>query len=145
MFKEFKEFLVKGNAMMMAIAFILGAAFTAIIKSLVDDIIMPVISLLTGGIDFTNLFVVIGETDKTFATLAEVEEAGVAAIKYGKFIAALITFVLVGFVLFMIVRSMNKMKKKEEEAPATTKVCDFCKLEVAIEATKCPHCTSELK
>ncbi|PID82491.1 MAG: large conductance mechanosensitive channel protein MscL [Clostridiales bacterium] len=143
MFKEFKEFLVKGNAMMMAIAFILGAAFTAIIKSLVDDIIMPVISLLTGGIDFTNLFLVIGKTDKTFATLAEVEEAGVAAIKYGKFISALITFVLVGFVLFMIVRSMNKMKKAEEEV-ATTKSCEFCKMEIAIEAKKCPHCTSEL-
>lgn len=116
MISEFKEFAVKGNAMDMAVGIILGAATTAVVGSLVADILMPIIGLFTGGVDFTNLFANLGEG--SYSTLAAAEEAGAVTLNYGRFIQAIIDFLMIAFVIFMIVRSINKMKKKAEEAPA---------------------------
>ena len=132
---EFKEFISRGSVMDMAVGIIIGGCFTAIVNSLVDDLVMPLISLLTGGYDFTKLSVVLGEGE------------GAATLNYGMFITAVINFLLVAFVIFCIIKGINKMKDKlatkEEESP-TTKKCPFCKSEIDIEATRCPHCTSEL-
>ena len=119
----------------MAVGIIIGGAFTAIVTSLVDDIVMPVLSLLTGGFDFSGLCIVLGEGENA------------ATLNYGSFIAAIINFLLISLVIFMLIKSINKLsvKKEEEEAPATTKECPFCKEQVAIAAVRCPHCTSELK
>ena len=127
----------------MAVAFIMGAAFTAIVSSLVDDLIMPIISLVTKGIDFSQLFVTLDGSK--YATLADAQEAGAAVFAYGNFINAIIQFLIVAFVVFMIVRSLNSLKKEEEEAAPTTKECNFCLSEVPLEATRCPYCTSELE
>jgi large conductance mechanosensitive channel len=116
MIKEFREFIERGNVIELAVAFVMGVAFNAIIKSFVADIIMPLVGLVTGGIDFANRFIVLGAGD--YATLAEAQEAGAATLNYGVFINAIIEFVIIAFVLFMIVRTYNRMKKKEEEAPA---------------------------
>ncbi len=145
---EFKKFIMRGNVIDLAVGVIIGGAFQAIVKSLVDDIVMPVISLATKGIDFTNKFILLGEGE--FATLAEAQEAGVAAIAYGNFINAVLNFLIMAFVIFMLIKCINKVNektsKKEEEAPAapTTKECPYCKSEIAIEATRCPNCTSQL-
>lgn len=148
-FGEFKKFIMRGNVIDLAVGVIIGAAFQAIVKSLVDDIVMPIISLATKGVDFTNKFVLLGEGE--FATLAEAQEAGVAAIAYGNFINAILNFLIMAFVIFCLVKTINKIsenaaKKEVEEAPAepTTKECPFCKSEIALEATRCPNCTSEL-
>ena len=120
MLQEFRDFIAKGNVMDMAVGIIIGAAFTAIVKSMVDDLINPIISLFMGGVDFTNMFVLLG--DGEFATLADAKEAGVATFAYGSFIMAIINFLIIAFVVFMLVRYVNKAKeaasKKEEEAPA---------------------------
>lgn len=116
MFKEFREFIERGNVIELAVAFVMGVAFNAIIKSLVDDIIMPVVGLVTGGVDFANRFIVLGAGE--FETLAAAQEAGVATLNYGVFINAIIEFLIIAFVLFMIVRTYNNMQKKKEEAPA---------------------------
>ncbi len=115
MMSEFKEFAVKGNAMDMAVGIIIGGAFGKIVSSLVGDVIMPVIGKLMGGIDFSNLFISLGEGQ--FETLAAAKEAGAATLNYGMFIQAVIDFIIIAFVIFMIVRAMNNMRKKEEEAP----------------------------
>lgn len=130
--KEFKEFISKGNVMDMAVGVIIGGAFTAIVTSLVNDIMMPILSLLTGGMDFASLCIVLGEGEDA------------ATFNYGSFIQAIINFLLIAIVIFVIVKSINKFKKKEEAAPETTKICPYCKEKVSIEATKCPHCTSDL-
>ncbi len=134
--KEFKEFISRGNVMDMAVGVIIGGAFTAIVNSLVNDIMMPLLSLLTGGFDFTALCIVLGEGE------------GVATFNYGSFIAAVINFLLISLVIFLLVKGLNKLaartKKEQQPAPATTKECPFCKEQIAIEATRCPHCTSEL-
>ncbi len=144
---EFKKFIMRGNVLDMAVGVIIGGAFQAIISSLVNDIIMPVITLITGGIDFTNWFVSLDGT--SYATLAAAQEAGASTLNYGVFITAVINFLLMAIVVFLIVKAMNKaadkVKKKEEEAPVTTKICPFCKSEISKDATRCPHCTSELK
>ena len=133
--KEFKTFISRGSVMDMAVGIIIGGAFTAIVNSLVNDLVMPLLSLLTGGFDFTKLSVVLGSGE------------GAATLNYGLFISAVINFLLIAFVIFCIIKSINKMKdkiqKKEEEAP-TIKVCPFCKSEIDIAATRCPHCTSQL-
>ena len=116
MLQEFKDFIAKGNVMDMAVGIIIGAAFTAIVSSLVADLINPIISLFMGGVDFAGLFAVLG--DGEFASLEAAEEAGAAVFAYGRFIMAIINFLVIAFVVFMLVRSVNKMKKKEEEAPA---------------------------
>lgn len=131
--KEFKEFISRGNVMDMAVGVIIGGAFTAIVTSLVNDILMPIISLITGGLDLSSLSI----------KLSDAEEA--ASLNYGAFIQAIIDFLLIAVVIFIIIKSLNKFAKKKEEAPATTKECPFCKEQVSIEATRCPHCTSELK
>ncbi len=146
---EFKTFIMRGNVVDLAVGVIIGAAFQAIIKSLVDDLVMPVISLLTKGVDFANKFIVLGEGE--FDTLAAAQEAGVAVLAYGNFINAVLNFVIMAFVVFCLVKSINKLRekteKKAEEAPAapTTKKCPYCKSEIDIEATKCPNCTSDVE
>ncbi len=146
---EFKTFVMRGNVVDLAVGVIIGAAFQAIIKSVVDDLVMPVISLFTKGIDFANKFIVLGEGE--FETLAAAQEAGVAVFAYGNFINAVINFLIMAFVVFCLVKSINKLRekteKKVEEAPAapTTKKCPYCKSEIDIEATKCPNCTSDVE
>lgn len=144
-FGEFREFIMRGNVMDLAVAVIIGGAFQAIINSLVNDIIMPLISLATGGIDFTNWFISLDGSNYT--TLAAAQEAGASTLNYGVFITAIINFLLMAIVIFCLVKTMNgiaaKAKKKEEEAP-TTKICPRCQSEINIKATRCPHCTSEL-
>lgn len=130
---EFKKFVARGNVMDMAVGIIIGGAFTAIVTSLVNDILMPVLSLLTGGFDFSALCIVLGEGENA------------ATLNYGSFIAAIINFLLISFVIFMLIKAINKLSVKKEEAPITTKECPFCKEQVAVEAVRCPHCTSELK
>ncbi len=142
---EFREFIMRGNVMDMAVGVIIGGAFQAIINSLVNDIIMPVITLLTGGIDFTNWFVALDGSK--YDTLAEAQEAGAATLNYGVFITAIINFLLMALVIFMLVKTLNNLAakaKKEEEAAPTTKICPHCMSEIDIKATRCPHCTSEL-
>ena len=142
MIKEFKEFIMRGNVMDMAVGVIVGGAFNTIVTSLVNDIIMPVISLATGKVDFTNLFFTLDGSK--YATLAEAQEAGASVFAYGSFIQNVLQFLIVAFVLFLVVKGMNKLRKPEPEAAPTTKICPFCKSEIAIDATRCPHCTSEL-
>ena len=143
---EFREFIMRGNVMDMAVGVIIGGAFQKIISSLVDDIIMPAISLLTGGIDFNNKFVVLD--GGSYATLEAAKEAGAATLNYGTFITVVINFILMALVIFLLVKFMNsvsnKFAKEEAEAPKTTKICPKCKSEINIEATKCPCCTSDL-
>lgn len=141
MFKEFRDFIERGNAMDMAIAFILGAAFTAIVTSLVNDLIMPFISVITSGVDFSQHFIALD--GGSYPSLAAAQEAGVAVFAYGNFINALVQFLLVAFVLFLMVRTLNR-QRKEEEAIVTTKDCPFCLSKIPLEAHRCPFCTSEL-
>ena len=142
---EFKEFAVKGNMMDMAVGVIVGGAFGALVTALIDNILMPIISLVTGGIDFANWFVALDGSK--YATLAEAQEAGAATLNYGLFISAIINFVILALVVFMIVKAMNKLRKPAEEVPEepTTRICPYCQSEIAIAATRCPHCTSELE
>ncbi len=146
---EFKKFIMRGNVMDLAVGVIIGGAFQKIVNSLVNDLIMPLISLITGGIDFNSWFVVLGEGD--FATLEEAKAAGAATLNYGSFIGAVIDFLIMALVIFIFIRAINKLSdklKKEEpvvEAAPTTKVCPYCKSEIDINATKCPHCTSDIK
>jgi len=144
MFKEFREFAMRGNVLDMAVGIIIGIAFGAIITSLVNDIIMPPLGLALGRVDFSNLF--INLSGGSYATLEAAKEAGAVTINYGVFVNSVINFIIIAFVLFLIVRSMNKLKRKEE-APAepTTKECPFCLSQIPIKATRCPHCTSQLK
>lgn len=142
---EFKTFIMRGNVMDLAVGVIIGGAFQAIINSAVNDIIMPLISLITGGIDFSNLFIQLGGGEK-YATLAAAQEAGAAVLAYGSFITAVLNFIIMAFVIFCIVKSLNKLseRKAKPAAAPTTKKCPFCQSEIDINATRCPHCTSEL-
>lgn len=141
MLKEFKEFAMRGNVLDLAIGLVLGSAFGAIVTSLVEDVIMPLISLVMGGVDFQNWFVALDGSD--YATLAAAKEAGAATINYGVLINTIINFIFIAFAVFLMVKGINKMRRPEE-APAATKECPHCKSEIAIDATRCPHCTSEL-
>ncbi|HIE57036.1 MAG TPA: large-conductance mechanosensitive channel protein MscL [Anaerolineales bacterium] len=148
MLKEFKEFIMRGNVIDMAVGIIIGAAFGAIIKSLVGDILMPVFGLLLGGADFTNLFIVLreGSSPAPYGTLAAAQEAGAVTMNYGLFFNAIVSFLLVAFAIFLLIRTINRMRK-EEEAPSaepTTKECPYCFTEIPLQATRCPHCTSEI-
>ena len=153
---EFKTFALRGNVIDLAVGVIIGGAFQTIVKSMVDDLIMPFVGLATGGINFTDQFVVLRlaegvEAGTKYASLTAAKEAGATVFAYGSFITAVINFIIMAIVFFLFVKGINNLhklgKKKEEEAPAapTTKVCPFCKSEIAIEATRCAHCTSELK
>ena len=149
MFKEFKEFAMRGNVIDMAVGIVIGAAFGTIVKSLVSDIIMPPIGLLLGKVDFANLFAVLkqGETVAgPYVSLADAQAAGAVTINYGVFINTLISFIVIAFAIFMVIRAMNNLKKKEEAPPAepTTKDCPYCLTSIPIKATRCPNCTSQL-
>ncbi len=142
MLKEFKAFAMRGNVMDLAVAVIIGGAFGKIVTSIVNDVLMPVIGLLLGRLDFSNLFVTLGEG--TFATLAEAKEAGVATLNYGIFLNTVIEFVIVAFAVFLVVKQMNRLQKPAPAAATTTKDCPFCKTAIPIAATRCPNCTSQL-
>jgi len=144
MFKEFKEFAMRGNVVDMAVGIIIGGAFGKIVSSLVKDVIMPPIGKLMGNVDFTNLFVNLG--GEKFASLAEAQEAGAATINYGVFINTVLDFIIVAFAIFMVIRAMNKLKRKEEALPAepTTKECPQCLSTIPIKAVRCAHCTAQL-
>ena len=143
MVSEFKEFIMRGNVMDMAVGVIVGGAFNTIVQSLVNDIIMPVISLATGKIDFSNLFISLN--GEKYASLAAAQEAGASVFAYGNFIQNILQFLIVAFALFAVIKGMNKLRRPAPEAAPTTKICPFCKNDVPIEATRCGHCTSELK
>ena len=150
-FAEFKEFISRGSVMDLAVGVVIGAAFQGIIKSLVDDVIMPFISLITGGVDFSNWYVVLGKNPDGLKTIDELKAAGIATFSYGNFISAIIYFLILAFVVFLLVKAIAKVKglgkKEEEAAPAepTTKTCPYCCSEIDIKATRCPNCTSEIK
>ena len=143
-FKEFKEFAMKGSVVDLAIGMIIGSAFTSIVNSFVNDILTPLIGLLTNNIDFSQLFYAFGGAK--YESITAAEEAGANILKYGNFITAIFNFLIVALAIFIIFKKLlSPKKKKDEPAPApTTKVCPFCKSEIAIDATRCPHCTSEL-
>ena len=142
MVKEFKEFAMRGNAVDMAVGIIIGAAFGKIVSSLVSDVLMPPIGLLVGNVDFSDLF--INLSGKTFESLKDAKAAGAATINYGLFINTVIDFTIVAFAIFMMIRILNRMKRKEAAAPATTKECTFCLSVIPVKAIRCPHCTSQL-
>lgn len=146
--KEFKQFAVKGNVVDMAVGIIIGVAFSAIVKSLVDDIIMPPIGLLLGHVDFSNLFIVLksGTTAGPYETMAAAKAAGALTWNYGIFINQIVNFLIVAFAIFLLVRSVNRLEQKKE-APAAepvVKTCPFCQTNIPINATRCPNCTSTL-
>ena len=147
--KEFKDFISRGNVIDLAVGVIIGGAFSSIVNNLVTNIVTPAISLLTGKISFTDMFIALDGGE--YATIEEATEAGAAILTYGNFIAVTIDFIIMAFVIFLLVKGLNKLTsigKKEEpvvEAEPTTKVCPFCKSEIAIDATKCAHCTSDVE
>jgi large conductance mechanosensitive channel len=147
MFKEFKDFAMRGNVLDMAIGIIIGSAFGTIVKSFVDDIIMPPIGLLLSGVDFTNLFVVLkeGSVPKPYESITVAQEVGAVTLNFGIFINTLISFLIIAFVVFLIVRAMNKVQKEEEQIEEpSTKDCPFCYSQISIKATGCSSCTSDL-
>lgn len=149
MLQEFKAFAIKGNMIDLAVGMIIGTSFNKIVSSLVNDMIMPLLGIFTGKIDFAQLYIPLD--GNTYESLAAAQDAGAACFKYGAFLAGLLDFLIMAFVVFLFVRGINKLRDlgKQPEAPAepaapTTKICPFCKSEISIEATRCPHCTSEL-
>lgn len=148
MFKDFKEFAMRGNVVDMAVGIVIGVAFGGIIRSLVADVIMPPIGLLLGRVDFSELFITLqeGAAPGPYATLAEAQEAGAVTINYGILGNEIISFVIVAFAVFLLVRGMNRMKRQDEEKPAapTTRDCPECFTSIPIKARRCPNCTSEL-
>jgi large conductance mechanosensitive channel len=142
MLKELKDFVMRGNLLELAVAFILGVAFGRVVTSLVNDVIMPPIGLLLGGVDFSNLFINLSKTP--FSTLAEAQAAGAPTINYGAFVLTVLDFVTVAFVVFMLVRAVNRMQRPKPAAP-TTRDCPYCLSIIPLQATRCPHCTSELR
>jgi large conductance mechanosensitive channel len=149
MLKEFKAFAMRGNVLDMAVGIIIGAAFGTIVTSLVNDVIMPPIGLLLGNVDFSNIFAVLkeGKTPGPYASVAAAKAAGAVTMNMGIFINTVINFIIVAFAIFLLIRNINRLKKKEEAPPAvpTTKECPYCIVSIPIKATRCPHCTSELK
>lgn len=145
-FKEFREFVSRGSVVDMAVGVIIGTAFKSIIDSLVNDIIMPVLSRLTGGLDFSEWFIALDGTH--YPTLAMAKAAGAATLNYGTFITVVINFFLMALVIFTMVRIMNKIARKlrftQEKPLPTTKTCPYCRMEIDLQATRCPHCTSAL-
>lgn len=149
MFKEFKEFAMKGNVVDMAVGIIIGAAFGTIVKSLVDDVLMPPIGLALGNVDFSNIFFTLKEGAKAagpYASVAAAKAAGAVTVNLGVFINTVISFLIVAFSVFLVIKGLNKMKREQEAPPAepTTKECPFCFTVIPIKASRCPHCTSEL-
>ena len=148
MVKEFKEFIMRGNVLDLAVGVIIGGAFGTIVTSLVNDVIMPPIGLLLGSVDFRDLFVVLkeGATAGPYASVAAAKEAGAVTLNYGTFINTIISFLIIGFSIFMVVKTANRMRAPAPApAPPPTKECPFCLSAIAPKATRCPHCTSDLK
>ncbi|HAG10826.1 MAG TPA: large conductance mechanosensitive channel protein MscL [Desulfotomaculum sp.] len=143
MLKEFREFIARGNVLDMAVGIIVGVAFGKIITSLVNDIIMPVVGLLLGKMDFSNLFVNLSGTH--YKTLAQAQAAGAATINYGLFINTILDFIIVAFIIFLIVRQFNRLKRKEKTVEPTTRECPFCFSTISLKAVRCPNCTSQLE
>lgn len=148
MLKDFKEFAMRGNVVDMAVGIIIGGAFGTIVKSLVEDVLMPPIGLLLGGVDFSNLFVILkqGTAPGPYAAVADAKAAGAVSINYGLFINSVISFLIVAFAVFLLIRGINAMRRREQAAPApaNTKECPYCASSIAIKATRCPQCTSPL-
>jgi large conductance mechanosensitive channel len=148
MLKEFREFAMRGNVVDMAVGIIIGGAFGTIVKSLVSDVLMPPLGLLLGNVDFSNLFITItgGEPAGPYATLATAQEAGAVTINYGVFLDSVVSFLIVAFAVFLLVRGINQLKRKEEAAPPPPdkKDCQYCFTKIPIKATRCPHCTADL-
>lgn len=148
MLKEFKEFALRGNAIDMAVGIIVGMAFGAVVKSLVDDVIMPPIGLLLGSVDFSNFFLVLreGTSSGPYLTLADAKSAGAVTLNYGMFANSIISFLIASFAVFLLVKNINRLKREKEAPPAapTAKDCPFCFVSIPLKATRCPHCTSEL-
>lgn len=148
MFKEFREFAIRGNVVDMAVGIIIGAAFGTIVQSLVADVVMPPIGLLLAGVDVTDLFVLLrdGAPAGPYATLADAAEAGAVTLNYGVFINTVISFLIIAFAVFMVIRAINRMKREGEVPPEepTTKECTYCATAIPIKAVRCPHCTSEV-
>ena len=147
MFKDFKEFAMRGNVVDLAVGIIIGGAFGTIVKSLVDDVIMPPIGLALGNVDFSDLFLMLKEGTKAappYSTLAEAQSAGAVTINYGLFINSVITFLIIAFAVFLLVRALTRLKPP---APAvvSTKDCPYCRMPIPVGATRCPECTSELR
>jgi len=146
MFKEFKTFIMRGNVLDLAVAVIIGGVFGKIVSSLVNDVLMPPVGLVMGKVDFSSLYLNLSST--TYATLAEAQKAGAPVIKYGLFINTLIDFVIVSFVIFLVVRLANRFQRQQAAAapaPPTTRECPFCLSTIPLKATRCGHCTSEIK
>ena len=145
MLKEFREFALKGNAVDLAIGVIIGAAFGAVVTSLVNDIMMPPIGKLLGGVDFTNFFLVL--SGGVYPSLKAAKDAGAATLNYGIFLNTLINFVIVAFALFLVVRTMNRLKRTQPApaAASTEKPCPYCAMNIPLKATRCPHCTSNVQ
>jgi large conductance mechanosensitive channel len=149
MLREFKEFAMRGNVLDLAIGIVIGAAFSTIVKSLVDDMVMPPIGLLLGKVDFSNLFLVLksGNPAGPYASLAAAKAAGAVSINYGAFVTTIINFLIVAFAVFLLVRGVNRLRRQAEAPPAapTTKECPYCLSTIPSNATRCAHCTSELQ
>lgn len=149
MWKEFKEFVMRGNVVDMAVGIVIGAAFATIVKSFVDDVLMPPIGLMLGGVDFANLFAVLkpgAANPGPYLKLADAKAAGAVTINYGIFINSIVSFLIVAFFVFLVIRAINRLHRPEA-APAaapTTKECVYCASTIPIKAIRCPHCTSEL-
>ena len=149
MLKDFKEFAMRGNVVDMAVGIIIGAAFGTIVNSLVADVIMPPIGLLLGNIDFANIFAVLkeGKVAGPYASLAAAKAAGAVTLNFGVFLNTIISFLIVAFAVFLVVRSINRLRRQEQAPPAvpTTKECNYCFTTIPIKATRCPNCTSEIR
>ena len=148
MVKEFKEFAMRGNVVDLAVGVIIGGAFGKVVSSVVNDIIMPPVGKLMGNVNFSDLFVNLDSSKGPFASLAAAKAAGAAVVSYGVFINTMIDFIIVAFCIFLLIKGMNSMKKKEVPAPAlapSTKNCEYCLSAIPIKATRCPHCTSQVK
>ena len=143
MLKEFKDFAMRGNVVDMAIGIILGGAFGKIVSSFVADVIMPPIGLLLGKVDFSQLY--LNLSGATYANLAEAQTAGAPVLKYGAFLNTILDFIIVAFAIFMVVRQMNRLKKPAEVAPPTTRDCPYCLSAMPVKATRCAHCTADVK
>jgi large conductance mechanosensitive channel len=148
MLKDFKEFAMRGNVVDLAVGIIIGGAFGTIVKSLVDDVIMPPVGLALGNVDFSDLFVLLKEGTKAaapYATLAEAQQAGAVTINYGLFFNSVITFLIIAFAVFLLVRAINRLKPAAPAAALATKDCPYCRMPIPVGATRCPECTSELR
>jgi large conductance mechanosensitive channel len=143
MWKEFREFIQRGNLLQLAVAFIMGVAFATLVKSFIEHLVMPLVGKAAGNVDFANLYVNL--SGRTFESANAAREAGAAAIYYGSFINNLINFLLIAFVVFLLVRAYVHAQRPKEAGPATTKECPYCRSSIPIEASRCPHCTSELE